>query len=88
MTAEIRAAHAALCLAHPQWGWAVNPQGLIHGEREGVAICSIYQVAGGGWLATVTTWPLGDEQGGEEVDQGVVRAFEAARKAARLEVAR
>lgn len=88
MSACIHTALAQLRRAHPQWGWAVNPQGLIHGEREGAAICSIYQVAGGGWMATVTTWPYGDEQDGEEVDQGVVRAFEAARKAARLEVVR
>lgn len=88
MSACITTALYQLRRAHPQWGWVVNPQGLIHGEREGVAICSIYQVAGGGWMATVTTWPLGDEMDGEEVGEGAVRAFELARKAAGVEVVR
>jgi hypothetical protein len=88
MTACIYTALAQLRRAHPQWGWGVNPQGVICGEREGVATCSICQGEGGGWQARVTVWPLADEEDGEGVDQGVVRAFEAARKAARLEVVR
>jgi hypothetical protein len=66
----------------------VNPQGVICGEREGVATCSVCQGEGGGWQARVTVWPLADEEDGEGVGQDVVRAFEAARKAARLEVVR
>jgi hypothetical protein len=79
---------AQLRRAHPQWGWVVNPQGLIHGEREGVATCSICQVEGGGWQARVTVWPLRDDEDGEGAGQDVVRAFELARKVARLEVVR
>jgi hypothetical protein len=88
MSACVRSAWSSLCAAHPQWGWAINPQGVICGEREGVATCSVCQVEGGGWQARVTVWPLTDEEDGEGVGQDVVRAFELARKAARLEVVR
>jgi hypothetical protein len=85
---EIRAALLQLRERHPQWGWAVNKNGVICGEREGVATCSVHQVSGGGWLATVTVWPLEDAEDGESVSQGVVRAFEEARRAAGVEVVR
>ena len=84
---EVMAALAQLRDKHPQWGWAVNKNGVICGEREGVATCSVHQVSGGGgWLATVTVWPLEDAEDGESVSQGVVRAFEEARRAAGVEV--
>lgn len=88
MTPDLRAAHAALCLAHPQWGWAINPHGVICGEREGVATCSVSPMAGGGWLATVTVWPLKDCEDGECEGVDPVRAFEQARKASGVEVVR
>lgn len=74
---------------HPQWGWAVNKNGVICGERDGVAICSVHQVGGGGgWLATVCVWPLDEREDGEGSGGDVVRAFEDARRAARVEAVR
>lgn len=89
---EIMAALGQLRRYHPQWGWGVNKQGVICGEREGVAICSVYQLredAQGvslGWIATVTVWPLEACEDGEGAAADVVKAFEDARRAARVEV--
>lgn len=86
---EVMDALAQLRRYHPQWGWGVNKNGVFCGEREGVAICSVHQVrGGGGWHATVTVWREADWEDGEAAAADVVRAFEGARKAARVEVVR
>lgn len=87
-SAEILAALAQLRDKHPQWGWAVNGRAVIQGELQDEVICAIYQVAAGGWHATVTVWREADWEDGEAAAADVVRAFEDARKAARVEVVR
>lgn len=87
---EILAALLQLRERHPQWGWCVNGRAVIQGElRDDEVICAIYQVSakgGGGWHATVTTWRDADWEDGEGAGGDVVKAFESARRAARVEV--
>ncbi len=89
---EILAALGQLRDKHPQWGWCVNGRSVIQGElRDDEVICAVYQVSsagGGGWHATVTVWREADWEDGEAAAADVVRAFEGARKAARVEVVR
>lgn len=86
----IKTALERLRAAHPQWGWYVPKSGMIAGALEEGdltrGIASVYAVAGG-WLVTATRWTGEDwVDGGDEVRDDVVRAFEAARRAAGLEV--
>jgi hypothetical protein len=86
---EILAALAQLRDKHPQWGWCVSGRSVIQGElRDDEVICAVYQVTAGGWHATVTVWREADWEDGEGAAADVVRAFECARRAARVEVVR
>lgn len=83
----IKTALERLRAAHPQWGWIANER-MTLGELETVSATVAVTPTHAGWLATITVWTGDDWQDhtGEGVD--VVRAFEAARRAAGLEVVR
>lgn len=89
--AQISAALERLRAAHPQWGWYVPKPGMIAGalEEGGVTrgIAAVY-AAGCGWAVSVTRWDGDDWDSEDGFDADVVKAFEAARRAAGLEVTR
>lgn len=79
---------AQLRTRHPQWGWCASKRGVVQGELTDEAICAIHPVSAGGWCATVTVWTGADWADHEGQAADVVKAFEAARRAAGLEVTR
>lgn len=83
---------AQLRTRHPQWGWCVPKAGMIAGALEDgrgvtVGIAAVY-AAGSGWGVYLTKWDGDDWTSEDGFDADVVEAFEAARKAAGLEVTR
>lgn len=52
MTPDLRAAHAAMCLAHPQWGWAVAGEEIK--GKQGAAYMTLTQV-GAAWRALLVS---------------------------------
>lgn len=76
---QLTLALVQLRTAHPQWGWALTERGVIVGELREQQRSAIYATRGGGWYAAVS---LGGDKDGEHVGQDIIKAFEAARKAA------